>query len=123
MFIFFFLMIRRPPRSTRTYTLFPYTTLFRSQSPSVHKLLKQHRQRETSSMRSNGAGHATARNAERGLLWKTAFERFDTGLLGEPRQIEPRLAPSLSVSAPTPTSSTRITIGRASCRERVCQYV
>src|SRR3546814_14517752 len=30
MFGFFFLMIRRPPRSTRTDTLFPYTTLFRS---------------------------------------------------------------------------------------------
>src|SRR3546814_18005894 len=28
---FVFLMIRRPPRSTRTDTLFPYTTLFRSQ--------------------------------------------------------------------------------------------
>src|SRR3546814_10318126 len=28
---FFFLMIRRPPRSTRTDTLFPYTTLFRSE--------------------------------------------------------------------------------------------
>src|SRR3546814_12726166 len=27
---FFFLMIRRPPRPTRTSTLFPYTTLFRS---------------------------------------------------------------------------------------------
>src|SRR3546814_4995134 len=29
-FVIFFLMIRRPPRSTRTDTLFPYTTLFRS---------------------------------------------------------------------------------------------
>src|SRR3546814_18074159 len=28
--VFVFLMIRRPPRSTRTDTLFPYTTLFRS---------------------------------------------------------------------------------------------
>src|SRR3546814_16717550 len=28
--LFFFLSIRRPPRSTRTDTLFPYTTLFRS---------------------------------------------------------------------------------------------
>src|SRR3546814_7894729 len=28
--MFFFLMIRRPPRSTRTDTLLPYTTLFRS---------------------------------------------------------------------------------------------
>src|SRR3546814_12304835 len=27
-------MIRRPPRSTRTDTLFPYTTLFRSAAPS-----------------------------------------------------------------------------------------
>src|SRR3546814_12100669 len=31
--LFFFLMIRRPPRSTRTDTLFPYTTLFRSPAP------------------------------------------------------------------------------------------
>src|SRR3546814_15853941 len=29
----FFLMIRRPPRSTRTDTLFPYPTLFRSYDP------------------------------------------------------------------------------------------
>src|SRR3546814_3569943 len=28
--LFFFLMLRRPPRSTRTDTLFPYATLFRS---------------------------------------------------------------------------------------------
>src|SRR3546814_5381240 len=31
--LLFFLMIRRPPRSTRTDTLFPYTTLFRSLRP------------------------------------------------------------------------------------------
>src|SRR2546430_8946192 len=37
MFFFFFLMIRRPPRST----LFPYTTLFRSvSSPSTRKSLE-----------------------------------------------------------------------------------
>src|SRR3546814_20912614 len=34
--VFFFLMIRRPPRSTRTDTLFPYTTLFRSVMFSLH---------------------------------------------------------------------------------------
>src|SRR3546814_2963953 len=34
-FVFFFLMIRRPPRSTRTDTLFPYTTLFRSEAKAV----------------------------------------------------------------------------------------
>src|SRR3546814_18258178 len=27
---FFFLIVRRPPRANRTYTLFPYTTLFRA---------------------------------------------------------------------------------------------
>src|SRR3546814_10693878 len=32
---FFFLMFRRPPRSTRTDTLFPYTTLFRSVAYAV----------------------------------------------------------------------------------------
>src|SRR3546814_16400196 len=32
--LFVFLMIRRPPRATRTDTLFPYTTLFRSGSDS-----------------------------------------------------------------------------------------
>src|SRR3546814_1912742 len=35
---FFFLMIRRPPRSTRTDTLFPYTTLFRSSYGDVPRL-------------------------------------------------------------------------------------
>src|SRR3546814_9249936 len=29
-------MLRRPPRSTRTYTLFPYTTLFRSPGGLLH---------------------------------------------------------------------------------------
>src|SRR3546814_11450448 len=33
--IVFCFMIRRPPRSTRTDTLFPYTTLFRSARPSA----------------------------------------------------------------------------------------
>src|SRR3546814_16029430 len=35
---FFFLMIRRPPRSTRTDTLFPYTTLFRSEQPLIAQM-------------------------------------------------------------------------------------
>src|SRR3546814_6635509 len=41
----FFLIIRRPPRSTRTYTLFPYSTLFRAvEQPAVG--LQQHRRTE-----------------------------------------------------------------------------
>src|SRR3546814_9477415 len=42
MFIgFFFLMIRRPPRSTLTDTLFPYTTLFRSARTAHRRLLRR----------------------------------------------------------------------------------
>src|SRR3546814_16375216 len=37
---FFFLMIQRPPISTHTYTLFPYTTLFRSQV-HVHAVVRE----------------------------------------------------------------------------------
>src|SRR3546814_8591055 len=40
-FLLFFLMIRRPPRSTRTDTLFPYTTLFRSKSETFTQQLVQ----------------------------------------------------------------------------------
>src|SRR3546814_2452344 len=46
----FFLMIRRPPRSTRTDTLFPYTTLFRSsrkgQLAIAHTVLNRMRSRD-----------------------------------------------------------------------------
>src|SRR5213594_884930 len=34
-FLFFFLIIRPPPRSTQAFTLFPYTTLFRSKRASA----------------------------------------------------------------------------------------
>src|SRR3546814_1396977 len=38
----FFLTIRRPPRSTRTDTLFPYTTLFRSRSSHPPRGYRSH---------------------------------------------------------------------------------
>src|SRR3546814_14757792 len=41
--LLFFLMIRRPPRSTRTDTLFPYTTLFRSPTDLEHYFDTIHR--------------------------------------------------------------------------------
>src|SRR3546814_13983806 len=44
--MFFFLMIRRPPRSTRTDTLVPYTTLFRSTTEAeAYEHDHQHAQR------------------------------------------------------------------------------
>src|SRR3546814_17914346 len=44
--VLFFLRIRRPPRSTRTATLFPYTTLFRSPDPEGHPSVAVALQRE-----------------------------------------------------------------------------
>src|SRR3546814_19917234 len=38
--LFFFLMIRRPPRSTLTDTLVPYTTLFRSTECNLHDFFR-----------------------------------------------------------------------------------
>src|SRR3546814_3124920 len=52
--IFFLLMIRRPPRSTRTDTLFPYTTLFRS---SHHLVERIHLRRPESEYGVAGARH------------------------------------------------------------------
>src|SRR3546814_13548230 len=39
-FLLVFLMIRRPPRSTRTDTLFPYTTLFRSSDVGAYAIAR-----------------------------------------------------------------------------------
>src|SRR3546814_14382673 len=62
----FFVMIRRPPRSTRTYTLFPYTTLFRSRQPTGDSgfyvgVVEDQRQRRRNDM---GGGRSTS--SERG---------------------------------------------------------
>src|SRR3546814_9956885 len=55
--LFFFLMIRRPPRSTRTDTLFPYTTLFRSFRPYLSGEFDPWRRRIMSAFgRKNGLG-------------------------------------------------------------------
>src|SRR3546814_1252671 len=43
-------MIRRPPRFTRTYTLFPYTTLFRSRHPEYRQ--RRHRRDHAGQVRS-----------------------------------------------------------------------
>src|SRR3546814_16706043 len=66
---FFFLMIRLPPRSTRTDTLFPYTTLFRSRS------------REPIPM-----NHPSLRDA----LWRTgALRTLDHALAQSLRRLDP----------------------------------
>src|SRR2546422_1860614 len=52
-FLFFFLMIRRPPRST----LFPYTTLFRSDPGPVEHRFRHHRAREEDAEEEPDLGH------------------------------------------------------------------
>src|SRR3546814_9999870 len=68
--IFFCLMIRRPPRSTRTDTLFPYTTLFRSFIGEVNILEGRVSQRE--------GDHLLVQSPEAGCA-------IETGQSGEPQ--------------------------------------
>src|SRR3546814_15860048 len=107
MILCFFLMIRRPPRSTRTDTLFPYTTLFRSigmlqlgwhwLDPATALLV----------------GVVVAASAF-GLLrdaFNAAMDAVPQGL--DQLHVRDWLQSQAGVLAE---------IGRASCRERVCQY-
>src|SRR3546814_3662791 len=68
---FFFLMIRRPPRSTRTDTLFPYTTLFRSADACR---LPREAHRDADDARPCGSQAAGCRHPreERALTWRSA---------------------------------------------------
>src|SRR3546814_19408322 len=58
-------MIRRPPRSTRTDTLFPYTTLFRSDRAQLPEQCRGHADRQVADPR-----HPQART----LIMTTAFD-------------------------------------------------
>src|SRR3546814_6361667 len=53
-------MIRRPPRATRTDTLFPYTTLFRSEAPGPKSPGGQGRRGRGQSRGSSGGGSVAA---------------------------------------------------------------
>src|SRR3546814_20635232 len=63
--VFFFLMIRRPPRSTRTDTLFPYTTLFRS---PVRCDIAGHRAAEAEVLERAGEGEYLAAHGQAAKL-------------------------------------------------------
>src|SRR3546814_17792276 len=109
----FFLMIRRPPRSTRTDTLFPYTTLFRSRD------LRSWRLRSETVVRRRGR----ARGQElqpvlRGLEYQSpAIAGDGVGLLEEPQEVAARQRRQGAARAQHEEN------GRAACRERVWQYV
>src|SRR3546814_8142257 len=61
---FFFLMIRRPPRSTRSDTLFPYTTLFRSAGGAQQPLSirRRDRRRRTAAQRARSPARLARRD-------------------------------------------------------------
>src|SRR3546814_11725761 len=105
-------MIRRPPRSTRTDTLFPYTTLFRSEvaraTSAAPTYLKGHE--HTPSGRIFIDGGVWANNPVMVAL-VDVLSAYDIS----PDQID-----ILSIGTGNPPFEQ---IGRASCRERVCQYV
>src|SRR3546814_17559078 len=117
-------MIRRPPRSTRTNTLFPYTTLFRSvvlESLSSLQVLDRVLDREAEI----GIAHDPVVNSaiETEVIARTRIvcvmrddHPFATHDEIAIRDLEPY--PIL-----TYLPQVLFQIGRASCRERVCKYV
>src|SRR3546814_13820696 len=106
-------MIRRPPRSTRTDTLFPYTTLFRS--PAM--------------LAAYNAGPARYDDyIQRGRTLPAETRAYVALLAPQLDATSPSSAPSIAPPPPpdwreAPLFVVRSKIGRPSCRERVCQYV
>src|SRR3546814_11528767 len=107
-------MIRRPPRSTRTDTLFPYTTLFRSP-------------RDRRDRPALGLFGLQDRAGAKGVA---ALER--QAVVEDVEDTHPRLHARQGLTARQPRrakpsrvrlSSLESEIGRASCTERVCPYV
>src|SRR3546814_11373012 len=110
-------MIRRPPRSTRTDTLFPYTTLFRSGYVAQRvTILVQER-----------VLNPTPYDARKSVEAELAnFRRIALGIEPEIAAMEP-LAAALAlrdmVYRNVPAKVQPEEIGRESGRERGCQYV
>src|SRR3546814_20953253 len=107
MFVFF-LMIRRPPGSTRTTTPCPYTTLFRSwlgRPPRSSRFrLKKPWCQLPGSADDTSVGTLFHRAGGEPSIAQDIVQRTLASPGGYPRVPQPE-------------------IGRASCRERVCQYV
>src|SRR3546814_13218397 len=107
--VYFFLMIRRPPRSTRTDTLVPYTTLFRS-APKQYAFLSP------MLVGNCGSGRPVSGVAQ-------AEEERELQAFGDARGLGLQGGGGGGrhqfVGGRGPAGE----IGRASWRERVCQYV
>src|SRR3546814_16711042 len=107
---FFFLMNRQPPRSTRTDTLFPYTTLFRSARRDAHRHqapLARHRPRRRFAPQRLRPGRLDPQ-ARRDAARRARVQRLDLLALRSRRRAETdrRAAPDLypgdaALAAPT----------------------
>src|SRR3546814_18278783 len=110
-------MIRRPPRSTRTDTLFPYTTLFRSRVTVDGRVLTSPAAAVTPEARIEVDGEPLPAAAA-ARLFRYHKPRGEITTTRDPdgrTTVFDRLPPELG--------RLQAEIGRASCRERVCQYV
>src|SRR3546814_15360179 len=113
--MFVFLMIRRPPRSTRTDTLFPYTTLFRSAPPHrySHQAWRVAAAIQVALSEAWRARQTPGRPSDR-------LPRAGSSLL-LPQDVLVQTGAGCGHQEPPVDPS--IKIGRASCRESGCQYV
>src|SRR3546814_14020358 len=115
-------MIRRPPRSTRTDTLFPYTTLFRSQhfdADALQDLAQSIRESgvvQPIVLRTRVWGYELLAGERR---WRAAQQ---AGLHEIPAILRDDLSDTEAFVLGLIENLQR-EIGRASCRERVYQYV
>src|SRR3546814_17502594 len=107
---FFVLMIRRTPRSTRTDTLFPYTTLFRAREATVLEGFAEEEAAKALILVDliRCPPKQVARRAA--AMIKTFYDHLGRLIYADAQHW-------------CPTDVDQLQIGRASCRERVCQYV
>src|SRR3546814_18658991 len=120
-------MIRRPPRSTRTDTLFPYTTIFRSERIGNEAKPSSSKEGVFVLPSARGAGFpedvAPRRGVERaGHHEEVVRQAIEIGEREgvEVARFRGRYARALGAAG---NRAREVEIGRASCRERVGQYV
>src|SRR3546814_347946 len=88
-------MIRRPPRSTRTDTLFPYTTLFRSLNHATPAISASTRKRrDWSSHAASGAKRPAATARPRRKPWPSSTRRRGGSLDAEASHLRPPHEPN-----------------------------
>src|SRR3546814_15843278 len=114
-------MIRRPPRSTRTDTLFPYTTLFRSQRPFVpaYDVPTWPEPRAAGGLRAGGASWPAI---DHGTVCARSADEHRSTAAGFCRPRVCHRTDYLSLAVGVVFDSAFCKLGRASCRESVCQY-